>query len=101
MLVWKKHPGGCAIGKRIDEIENHRGKHAHIGEDHRCGEHEKLQDIAAIGSQQSAEIAARFGDDRVIALEHGLVHRKIADTAQEDDENIHGVNINPFATIVI
>jgi hypothetical protein len=101
MFVEKKHPGCRAIGQRIDKIENHCSEHAHICENHCREEHEKLQHIAAIGAQYFPEAATRFGDDRMVALEHGFVHREIGDAAQEDDENIHGFNINAFAAIVI
>ena len=97
----KKHPGRRAIGERVDEIENHRGEHAHIGKNHRRDEHEEFQKITAVRTKDFPETAARFGHDRMVALEHGLVHREIGDTAQEDDKNIHGFNIGQFDAIVI
>ena len=101
MFVEKEHPGRRAIGERVDKIENHRGEHAHIGENHGCNEHEKFQHIAAIGAKNLPEATARFGNDRMVALEHGPVHREICDAAKENDENIHGFNIGAFAVIVI
>lgn len=97
----KKYPGRRAIGERVDEIENHRGQHAHIDKNHRCNEHEELEKITAMGAENFPETATRFGHDRMIALEHGLVHREIGDTAQEDDKNIHGFNIGQLDAIVI
>lgn len=101
MFVKKEYPSRCAIGERVDEIENHHGQHAHIREDHRRDEHEKFQHIAAIRTENLAEAAACFRDDRMVALEHGLVHREIGDTTQEDDEYVHGRNIGAFAHFVI
>ena len=101
MLVEKKNPGCRAIGERVDEIENYGSQHAHIGENHGCGKHEKLQQIAAIGPKDLAEITARFGNQWMVALEHGPVHREVGDAAKEDDKNIHGFNINAFGVLVI
>lgn len=101
MFVEKKYPGCRAIGERVDEIENHRGEHAHAGENHCRDEHEKFQHIAAIRTKNFPETAARFGNDRMVALQHRLVHRKVADAAEKNNKNIHDLNISEFVAIVI
>ncbi len=54
-----------------------------------------------MGTEYFPETAARLGNDGMVAFQHCLVHREIADAAEEDDKNIHGFDISAFLALVI